>query len=189
MRSLLAVICVVAIQLTVRPGVAMAQASSASAQRSVDTLRTPIDTGAFRMTKSPLTAVLLSAVLPGAGQVYLDQTWKVPIIWGIIGGFFYGEQIQNLRYHQAQHTVDSSYAMQTQLDTSYAHNWEFVREFYRDDRDKWWIYLGITYIATILDAYIASHLYDFDVSDPTPTVSSYYDPINRQVGMRVYMHF
>ena len=192
MRCLPQLICAVAILVMLNSGALHAQNVGAMGSPPVDTIRTVTDTGGFHMTKSPLTAVLLSAVLPGAGQAYLDQYWKVPIIWGVIGGFFYGEQIQNLRYHQAQHSVDTANADTTNggaTGSFFAHAWENAREFYRDDRDKWWIYLGITYIATILDAYIASHLYDFDVSDPAPSVSSFYNPVSKQVGMSFSTRF
>ncbi len=147
------------------------------------------DTGEFHMTKSPLTAVLLS-VIPGGGQVYLDQTWKVPIIWGLIGGFLYGEYIQNFRYHYTQDTITNAYARHTYADTLWAQENEPVREFYRDDRDKWWIYIGLAYIANLLDAYIASHLYDFDVSNPSPSsVQSYYNSDRREYGLALRIRF
>src|ERR1035437_3536160 len=66
------------------------------------------DTGEFHMTKSPLEAVLLSVVIPGAGQVYLEQTWKLPFIYGLIGGFFYGALIQNTRYLYTQDTINNA---------------------------------------------------------------------------------
>ena len=43
----------------------------------------------FKMKKSPTTAVLLSAVLPGAGQFYNESYWKIPIIGGLVGYFGY----------------------------------------------------------------------------------------------------
>ncbi len=148
------------------------------------------DTAAFHMTKSPLTAVLWSAILPGAGQVYLDQAWKVPIILGIAGGFTYGALIQNFRYAYEQDSVNIQYARRTALDTLYAHRSENAREFYRDDRDKWWIYLGLTYIANLLDAYISANLYDFDVSNPSPShMESYYDPIDRHWSCKLQIKF
>src|ERR1044071_1303770 len=69
-----------------------------------------VDTSTFHMTKSPLEAVLLSAVIPGAGQVYLHQTWKVPVIWGIGGAFLYGAYIQNFRYHFMQDSINNAMA-------------------------------------------------------------------------------
>ena len=76
------------------------------------------------------------------------------------------------------------------LDTLNAHSWESVREFYRNDRDKWWIYLGLAYIANVLDAYVAANLYDFDVSTPgSSPFDSYYDPIGRRGGISLTLHF
>jgi hypothetical protein len=166
-------------------------AASLVRAQAVDTVR-PFtqDTGSFKMTKSPTMAVVLSALVPGAGQVYLGQTWKVPIIWGLAGSFLYGALVQNGRYHE---WADSTRAAEARGDAYYAVIYGNRREFYRDDRDKWWIYLGLTYVANILDAYIAAHLYDFDVSDPgtspskmlTPT----YDFESGAVGLGVSWRF
>jgi hypothetical protein len=141
------------------------------------------------MTKSPTEALLLSAAIPGAGQVYLGQTWKVPIIWGLAGGFLYGALIQNSRYHE---WADSTSAAEARGDAYAAALYANRREFYRDDRDKWWIYLGITYVANILDAYIAAHLYDFDVSTPgsaAKLIDLGYDPDHRQFSVHYELRF
>jgi hypothetical protein len=159
-----------------------------------DTTVVATDTGAFHMTKSPLEAVLLSAAIPGAGQVYLDQAWKLPILYGLIGGFVYGVYIQNSRYHAMIDSVNFETAREFGPDSlraydlaqAYADN----REFYRNDRDKWWIYLGLTYIADLIDAYVSANLYDFDVSNPSPSqIQSYYDPTTRTVGMSFTLRF
>lgn len=156
----------------------------------VDTVRPfDVDTGAFHMTKSPTTAVLLSTALPGAGQIYLDQAWKVPIIWGLAGGFLYGALVQNSRYHE---WADSTAAAEARGDAYYAARYANRREFYRDDRDKWWIFLGITYVANIIDAYIAAHLYDFDVStpgSPVKFIGPLYNPRTQQTSLQYSLHF
>ena len=118
------------------------------------------------MQKSPWVALGLSAVLPGAGQVYLGQWYKVPIIVGGIGAALTGAFIQNNRY---LYTSDSVNNQKLRGDTATALRYERAREFYRDDRDKFYIYAAIVYIANLIDAYIAAHLYDFDVSDPGPS--------------------
>jgi hypothetical protein len=181
-------------------------ASHTFAQETTPTAAAPAttDTGGFHMTKSPTEAILLSAALPGLGQVYLDQVWKVPILYGIIGGFLYGVLIQDHRYHQ---TIDEIHGDSLQAQQYYskgdapdslrgdhsllqAQRLFSSREFYRDDRDKWLIYLGITYVVQILDAYIASHLYDFDVSNPAPSqIQSYYDPLGGRVGLAYQLRF
>ncbi len=43
----------------------------------------------FHMEKSPLGAVLRSAVIPGFGQFYNESYWKIPVVWGFIGYFAY----------------------------------------------------------------------------------------------------
>ncbi len=169
-------------------GARLACAQSATNARQ-DTVQAPVDS-AFHMTKSPLEAVLLSAVIPGAGQVYLHQAWKVPIIYALAGGFLYGALLQNSRYFAAMDSVNNRFARHTAVDTLNALAWEGPREFYRNDRDKWWIYLGLAYIANVLDAYVSANLYDFDVSTPgSSPFESYYDPIERRGGISVTLHF
>ena len=51
-----------------------------------------IDTGSFHPTKSPWLAVGLSAVVPGLGQLYNENSWKAPLIWGV-GGYWVYEWI------------------------------------------------------------------------------------------------
>ena len=170
-------------------GARQACAQSATNARQ-DTVQAPVDS-AFHMTKSPLEAVLLSAVIPGAGQVYLHQAWKVPIIYALAGGFLYAAIIQNNRYHWQMDSIAARDALHTASDSLYEQKY-FVgpREFYRNDRDKWWIYLGLAYIANVLDAYVSANLYDFDVSTPgSSPFESYYDPIERRGGISVTLHF
>ena len=180
------VILSAALVLAVGSSACFAQ-SVASGKR--DTLRAPGDSE-FHMTKSPLEAVLLSAAIPGAGQVYLGQAWKVPIIYALAGGFLYGALIQNARYFYMIDSINARNARLTNADSAYALRFVGPREFYRNDRDKWWIYLGLAYIANVLDAYVAANLYDFDVSTPGESpLESYYDPIERRVGISFTMHF
>ncbi len=184
MRRIVAIIAAVAL---LSPSNSMAQTVLSTMR---DTTVVAADTGTFHMTKSPLEAVLLSAALPGAGQVYLGQAWKLPIIYGLVGGFAYGVIIQNHRYHEYLDSANKDFAAGTAFDTLLGRENNSVWEFYQNDRDKWWIYLGLTYIADILDAYISANLYDFDVSNPSPSqFQSYYDPMDRTVGMRFTLRF
>ena len=47
---------------------------------------------------SPKKAALLSAVFPGAGQVYNKKYWKLPIIYAGAIGLVYSLQFNNSRY-------------------------------------------------------------------------------------------
>jgi len=120
------------------------------------------DIGKFKMTKSPLKAVLFSAVLPGAGQFYNKSYWKIPIIWGI-GGYFAFEVVRNNTYYldYRDRYVDS----QTPSNPSGDSRLKTLREFYRDQRDQFIFYFGVLYLINLVDAYVDAHLFDFDVSD------------------------
>lgn len=110
-------------------------------------------------TKSPGTAMLLSAILPGAGQVYNESYWKVPIIAGL-GGYFVVEFLDNNRKYN-----DYSDQYEESLDTVPGGDPQLLayREFYRDQRDTFAWYFLILYAVNILDAYVDASLFDFDV--------------------------
>lgn len=130
------------------------------------TLTTPNETAAdsSRPTKSPTLAMLMSVVIPGAGQVYVHRYFTIPIIWGF--GYYLAKawNDQNNRYIYYRDLFDASVKADTvnhQGNGVYQSN----RDFYRDDRDKFAFYLAITYVLNIVDAYVGASLYSFDVSD------------------------
>jgi hypothetical protein len=116
----------------------------------------------FRMKKSPLAAVLLSAVIPGAGQFYNQSYWKIPIIGGLIGYFGYEYINQNNKYkdYRDQYSVS-----QTPENPSGNLSLKNLREFYRGQRDDFIWYFTIVYVINLVDAYVDAHLFDFDVKD------------------------
>lgn len=113
----------------------------------------------YRQTKSPTLAMALSAVVPGAGQVYNGSFWKVPIIWGV-GGWFVYEWLQlDKSYRDYLHKYQASITTQLPNGNPY---YLSSREFYRDERDGFAWYFGILYALNILDAYVDASLYDFN---------------------------
>ncbi|MBF8293541.1 MAG: hypothetical protein HW389_86 [Bacteroidetes bacterium] len=114
--------------------------------------------------KSPATAVLLSAVLPGAGQIYTGRYWKVPIILGF-GGYFGTQWFRmNDRYANARSKYQESVLAGENKDQGNA-QLLYERDFYRDQRDRFAFYFAITYLLNLVDAYVGASLYNFDVGD------------------------
>lgn len=121
---------------------------------------------------NPRTAVLLSLALPGAGQVYNKKWWKLPIVYGAIGGFAYAE-VNNIRQYRALRdnykwlvdddpNTNPTEFPYTQLDAT------SMRRY----RDQWRRYvemtsvgLGLVYVLAATEAYVDAHLSRFDVSD------------------------
>ena len=116
----------------------------------------------FVMHKSPWGAVLRSAVLPGFGQFYNESYWKIPVIWGagalLISGWVYNNNLYNDNKDLYTNTGQSLY--------------QYRRDFYRNQRDNFTIYLVVLYILNLVDAYVDAHLYDFTVEEDYITGSS-----------------
>ena len=114
-------------------------------------------------------AALMSAVLPGLGQIYNKKYWKVPLIYGGATALIYFVSVNNKEYKKFKEaivfrndkdslTVDN-YPRYTNEDLTVRKN------YYRRNRDLSYIFTGLLYTLNILDAYVDSQLMNFDISD------------------------
>ena len=121
------------------------------------------NTEEFKMTKSPMGAILRTFALPGWGQLYNEQYWKAPIFFGAAATLTY-MIISN-------HNKFSDKADQIKLlEDSDPNNISLPlmrqqREVHRDNRDMSAFYLGTVYLVAAIDAYVGAHLFDFTVDD------------------------
>ncbi|MEN3038043.1 MAG: DUF5683 domain-containing protein [Candidatus Kryptonium sp.] len=118
------------------------------------------DTAKNVAVKSPTKAMLMSAVVPGLGQFYNESYWKIPVIYGVASYFIYEikQNDKNYRYYR-------DLFIQSIKTTGGDYRYKRLRDFYRDQRDLFGIYLFVLYIANIVDAYVDAHLYNFDVGE------------------------
>jgi Family of unknown function (DUF5683) len=114
-----------------------------------------------RQKKSTTTAVLLSAILPGAGQFYNESYGKVPIATGL--GVYFGYEFFS-NNSQYQHYKDL-YSESTADGGTGNQQYYNLREFYRKERDRFGWYFLLLYIANLVDAYVDANLSDFEISD------------------------
>jgi hypothetical protein len=114
-----------------------------------------------RQSKSTTTAVLLSAILPGAGQFYNESYWKVPIATGL--GVYFGYEFFS-NNSQYQHYKDL-YSESITGGGSGNQQYYNLREFYRKERDRFGWYFLLLYLANLVDAYVDANLSDFEISD------------------------
>ena len=107
---------------------------------------------------SPKTAAILSAVLPGAGQIYNGSWWKVPIVYAGFAGigyglYFYQDYYKSFKtayndyrnpYLEQGLTPPADTVLTVRGETGYSPvNVQQGRDFYRKYRDLCIIGLGI----------------------------------------------
>jgi hypothetical protein len=110
--------------------------------------------------QTPGTVALISAVLPGYGQVYNNSVWKLPIYYGLMGYFGWKAADNNDKYEQYRDEYENDPSASGASDAAKS------RDDYRAKRNTQLVLLCITYVAGIVDAYVDAHLYDFDrISD------------------------
>jgi len=114
----------------------------------------------FKPAKSPWLAVGLSALAPGVGQIYDESYWKAPLIWGVSGYWVYQWISLNGKYQDFRDRYSASFLISSGGNSQY----QRLRDFYHDERDKFAWFLGALYFLNLVDAYVGAHLYDFDVS-------------------------
>ncbi len=120
--------------------------------------------------KNPKLAGWLSFAVPGAGQIYNGQYWKVPVIYGGLGTLIYVSQFYNTRYKQLKN--DEHFLLGDSLNTGFnifgLTNESDVAVYmlkYRRYRDLCFVGMALVYMMNIFDAVVDAHLYDYDISD------------------------
>ena len=130
----------------------------------------------------PMRAMWLSALFPGAGQIYNRRYWKLPIIAGAFVGLSYGMAWNNRMlndytkaYRDAidEDPTTRSYmdlfaptVKEETLDRTWLRNiLKNKRNYYRRYRDICIISMVGVYLLNVLDAYVDASLAHFDISD------------------------
>lgn len=115
-------------------------------------------------------ASIMSAILPGLGQVYNKKYWKVPVIYAGLGGlgyFFYTNNTRYNNYRQALILSQSNSAGAAEVEGQVYSTTQLQTQklYYRKFRDFAGIGIGLLYILNIIDANVDAHLKTFDISD------------------------
>lgn len=112
---------------------------------------------------------LLSAIIPGLGQIYNKKYWKVPVIYGGTTALIYFISENNKEYKKYKEAIlyrSDSDTTTVDVFPRYTNEDLSVRKnYYRRNRDFCYIFAGLLYTLNILDAYVDSQLMNFDISD------------------------
>lgn len=130
-----------------------------------DTTQLPGKVKTFK--PSPQRAALYS-IIPGGGQIYNRSYWKVPIVYGLIGGLAYLTRETTLEYRRFRDAYSASLKGEPHEFTDLGVS-TFVLRNIRDDTRKSmeeaYVFLTLAYFAQIAEAFVDAHLHDFDISD------------------------
>lgn len=143
---------------------------SASPDTTQDTNQDSIAARQDTTSHSPLKASLYSMVLPGLGQAYNNEYWKIPIIYsgGLVMGYFI--DYFNTNYHIYRRGILAQkgegpprnnpfpdYVSQDRLSRG--------KDFFRRNRDFVMILSAGLYLLQIVDAHVDAHLKDFNITE------------------------
>ena len=119
---------------------------------------------------SPTKAMWMSVVLPGLGQVYNKQAWKIPIIYGGAAGVTYfaitnyrsREKFKNELINRQNGNTDALLERYANYpdDNIYSLYQSYNRSFQLS-----LVIGGVFYALNIIDAYVYGHLFDFEITD------------------------
>lgn len=121
---------------------------------------------------SPATAAFYSAILPGLGQVYNKQYWKLPFVYGAMATSMYYFSINNesyKRYRNAYKIREAGYQDEFTLDdgTTLISREGLVsaQNTLKQNREtSLLLFIGF-YVLQIVDASVSAHLLQFNVND------------------------
>lgn len=130
----------------------------------------------------PRKATIRSAMIPGWGQAYNHEYWKIPIVWGALAIPAFTFEFNNRYYKKTKYAYEQVYKYNQTGDASYLKGisgdvlksngqpyglseYQNSRNFYRQNRDYSILWFLILWGVNVVDATVFGHLKHFDVSD------------------------
>lgn len=146
----------------------------------------------FTKTPNPKRAGLYSALIPGLGQTYNKQYWKLPIVAAAAGTLTYFISSNRTEYLKFQkdyiYRIDNNPNTVTAYPAYSDDDINLRRTTYRKDYEYSIIAASAFYLVNILDAFTSAHLKTFDMGKDiswnwTPIYNGY------QAGIRIVYSF
>lgn len=160
-----------------------------------DTVKGNLPKPKLKEAHSPHKATIYAMVLPGLGQIYNKQYWKLPLLYGGIAATVYGlnwnadmynkykdafvDYVAYTKYQDSEGTLpeptstrwDKIYKGQDVADFSSSDREWFMnklknkKDSYKRDRNLMYIVMVGIYALNIIDATVYANFYNFDISD------------------------
>lgn len=141
---------------------------------------------------NPKRAGLFSALVPGLGQAYNRQYWKLPIVYAgvAVAGYFF---VDNLHQYQSFRRAYISRISNNYPSDEYVGIYDDTQlQQLQNDYNRYVnltaLFTGVGYMMQVVDAIVSAHLRNFDISrDISLHVRPVFTP--RGPGMGLVMNF
>ncbi|MBR6878534.1 MAG: hypothetical protein IKM95_04010 [Bacteroidales bacterium] len=131
---------------------------------------------AQKKVHSPRKAGIMSACLPGLGQIYNGKWWKTPIIYAGLGGIGYlaYDNYKDYRLYLTAYKIKTGDLEEGVVPSEQAlilsehyldSQLQSYKESFRRNFELYCIILAAWYGLNIVDAIVDGHLYTYDISD------------------------
>ena len=116
------------------------------------------------------TKAMCLSILPGAGQVYNHQAWKIPIIYGAFAGmsYFIYDNYQSMKMFKDEYLYRVNNPGSTNLPAYATYPDNSIKSLYNSYNQTYQLMIIITvgiYALNLVDAYVFGHLFDFQMND------------------------
>jgi len=116
---------------------------------------------------NPAKSTVYSILLPGLGQIYNGEAWKLPLYYGLMAGsihFLIENDVQYRRWkwvHNMATTDDTTVERPPQSGETA----KYYRDVYRRYRDYSILAVVVSYLLQVVDANVFAYMQDFEVTD------------------------
>ncbi|MBQ9652767.1 MAG: hypothetical protein IJV32_00905 [Bacteroidales bacterium] len=116
---------------------------------------------------NPAKSTVYSILLPGLGQIYNGEAWKLPLYYGLMAGsihFLIDNDVQYRRWkwvHNMATTDDTTVERPPQTGETA----KYYRDVYRRYRDYSILAVVVSYLLQVVDANVFAYMQDFEVTD------------------------
>lgn len=143
----------------------------------------------------PSTATKRSAFIPGWGQAYNKQYWKIPLVYGVIAiptaTYIYNNDMYlktkfayEARFKEAQGDASDVAKIDPLLTNLSASSLQSYRNIFRKDRDYSIMWFILTWGVNVIDATVSGHLKEFEINnDLSFKIHPTYHPEFKQAGV------
>lgn len=116
----------------------------------------------------PGRATIYSVLLPGLGQIYNGELFKVPIYWGCLIGSVHFLTTNNTNYKRFKRIHNEATSTDPNISSAVPISGEtakWYRDVYRRYRDYSIVATAAFYLLQVIDANVFAYMHDFEVDD------------------------